>query len=76
MVQFVVRRQAFFVVKSGSTKNDAIPSPTVISGCQIILNAVKVIISVLPMLQITTTNIIAKLNCKEQVSGTVSERQN
>ncbi len=75
-VVFVVNRQAFFVVISGSTKNDAIPSPTVISGCQLILNAIKVIINVLPMLQIITTKIIARLNCNEQVSGTVSERQN
>ena len=49
---FAVRRQSFFVVLSGSTKNDAIPSPRVMSGCQVILNVVKIIINVLLMLQI------------------------
>lgn len=72
---FVVKRQAFFVVISGLTINDAIPSPMVISGSQLILR-IKAIINVLPKLEKITINIIARLNCNEQVSGTVSERQN
>ena len=63
------------MVSSGSAKNDATPSPTVISGYQINLNAMKPITSVLHKLQAITISKIIRLNCNEQVSETVSDRQ-